>query len=87
MTSETDQLYKICCVLGMPDCSPFSEGTSIFPFININSSEVSIDVNLFVNHYCHPLPLTPTNLFSLEVFCRRRDSLFLARFCLPIFLL
>ncbi|KAL3716163.1 hypothetical protein ACJRO7_007862 [Eucalyptus globulus] len=38
--SETDQLYKICQILGMPDSSPFSEGASIFPFIDINSTEI-----------------------------------------------
>uniref|UniRef100_A0A5B6YNW8 cyclin-dependent kinase n=1 Tax=Davidia involucrata TaxID=16924 RepID=A0A5B6YNW8_DAVIN len=38
--SETDQLYKICCVLGTPDWTPFPEARNISRLINITCSEI-----------------------------------------------
>ncbi|GAB4841462.1 hypothetical protein Ancab_022178 [Ancistrocladus abbreviatus] len=38
--SETDQLYKICCVLGAPDWTTFPEAKKIFQLVNISYSEI-----------------------------------------------
>lgn len=38
--SETDQLYKICCVLGAPDWTAFPEAKNITQLINISYSEI-----------------------------------------------
>ncbi|KAL6952027.1 cyclin-dependent kinase [Sarracenia purpurea var. burkii] len=38
--SEIDQLYKICCVLGMPDWAIFPEARNISLLINISYSEI-----------------------------------------------
>ncbi|KAJ0112698.1 hypothetical protein Patl1_01534 [Pistacia atlantica] len=43
--SETDQLYKICCVLGAPDWTAFPEATNISRLISISYSEI-LPVNL-----------------------------------------
>ncbi|KAH9603672.1 hypothetical protein KSS87_009248 [Heliosperma pusillum] len=38
--SEIDQLYKICYVLGAPDCATFPEAKNITQLINISYSEI-----------------------------------------------
>ncbi|CAO2839969.1 unnamed protein product [Amaranthus hypochondriacus] len=43
--SETDQLYKICCVLGAADWTVFPEATNITQLINISTSKI-MPVNL-----------------------------------------
>ncbi|XP_010243458.2 PREDICTED: serine/threonine-protein kinase MHK isoform X2 [Nelumbo nucifera] len=43
--SETDQLYKICCVLGTPDWTTLPEGMNVSRFANFSISEI-MPVNL-----------------------------------------
>ncbi|KAL9228353.1 hypothetical protein vseg_003943 [Gypsophila vaccaria] len=38
--SEIDQLYKICCVLGAPDCTVFPGAKNVTQLINISYSEI-----------------------------------------------
>ncbi|XP_043710764.1 serine/threonine-protein kinase MHK-like isoform X2 [Telopea speciosissima] len=38
--SETDQLYKICCVLGTPDWNTFPEGMNVSRLINFSFSKI-----------------------------------------------
>ncbi|XP_059594211.1 serine/threonine-protein kinase MHK isoform X2 [Vitis vinifera] len=38
--SEIDQLYKICCVLGTPDWTIFSEATNISRLLSVSYSEI-----------------------------------------------
>lgn len=40
MSSEIDQLYKICCVLGKPDWTTFPEAKSISRIMGISHTEV-----------------------------------------------
>jgi protein kinase/renal tumor antigen len=39
MSSEIDQLYKICCVLGKPDWTTFPEAKSISRIMSISHTE------------------------------------------------
>jgi hypothetical protein len=45
LNSETDQLYKICTVLGTPDCTIWPEGMNLprscsFKFFQVNLSSI-----------------------------------------------
>jgi len=42
MSSEIDQLYKICCVLGKPDWTTFPEAKSISRIMSISHTEVRV---------------------------------------------
>lgn len=57
MSSEIDQLYKICCVLGAPDWDTFPEATNISRLVDITYSDVSSS-----SHYMLLIILTPAYL-------------------------
>lgn len=57
MSSEIDQLYKICCVLGAPDWNTFPEATNISRLVDITYSDVSSS-----SHYMLLIILTPAYL-------------------------
>lgn len=59
MSSEIDQLYKICCVLGAPDWDTFPEATNISRLVDITYSDVSSSK---FSHYMLLIILTPAYL-------------------------